>query len=146
MIRLIRIFWVAPNTTLGIAVGILGLATGGRVQFRRGCLEFWGGWTRLFLVWMPGGSRILAMTLGHSILGQSAAALEVSRDHEHVHVRQYERWGPAFVPAYLAASVWMWIRGRDPYRDNPFEKEAWGEDEQRRLAKRVGRESDDGDG
>ena len=33
------------------------------------------------------------MTLGHTILGQTDAALDISREHELVHVRQYERWG-----------------------------------------------------
>ena len=67
----------------------------------------------------------MAMTLGHTILGQSQAALDVSRAHEHVHVKQYERLGPFFIPAYLAASVWAWIRRKDPYRDNIFEVEAY---------------------
>jgi hypothetical protein len=41
-----------------------------------------------------------------------------------VHVRQYEHWGPLFVPAYLAASLWALLRGRDPYYHNWFEMEA----------------------
>jgi hypothetical protein len=65
------------------------------------------------------------MTLGHSILGQSAAALDIARDHEHVHVRQCERWGPLFPFAYLGISLWLWLIGRDAYRDNPFEVEAY---------------------
>ena len=40
-------------------------------------------------------------------------------------MRQYERWGPFFIPAYLAASLWMLVTGRDPYRENPFEREAF---------------------
>jgi hypothetical protein len=73
------------------------------------------------------------MTLGHTILGRDRESLEVSREHEHVHVRQYERWGPLFIPAYLGSSAWMWLRGRDAYRDNPFEVEAFADDA-RRLA------------
>ena len=67
------------------------------------------------------------MTLGHVILGASEADLDAARRHEQVHVRQYERWGPLFIPAYLAASAWLWLRGRDPYRDNPFERQAYDE-------------------
>lgn len=67
----------------------------------------------------------MAMTLGHIILGQTEAALDVSRDHEHVHVRQYERWGPFFLPAYLGCSFVLWMQGRDAYRDNPFEVAAY---------------------
>jgi hypothetical protein len=46
------------------------------------------------------------------------------RRHERVHVRQYERWGPLFIPLYLGASAWALVNGRDPYCDNPFEREA----------------------
>lgn len=65
------------------------------------------------------------MTLGHVVWGQDAKCLARSRDHEHVHVRQYERWGPLFIPAYLLASLIAWRRGLDPYMDNPFEVEAY---------------------
>ncbi len=65
------------------------------------------------------------MTLGHAIWGQSEEALDISRDHEHVHVRQYEKWGPVFIPAYFIASLVAWLRGLDPYRDNVFEVEAY---------------------
>jgi len=65
------------------------------------------------------------MTWGHVILGQTAAALDFSREHELIHVRQYERWGPLFIPAYLLCSAVIWLRGGDPYRDNPFECEAY---------------------
>jgi len=68
-----------------------------------------------------------ALTLGHVVLGRTAAALDVARSHELVHVRQYERWGPLFIPAYLLCSLVLFIRRRDPYRDNPFEKEAYRE-------------------
>ena len=36
----------------------------------------------------------MALTLAYTILGQTDAALDISRDHEMVHVRQFERWGP----------------------------------------------------
>ena len=48
------------------------------------------------------------------------------RAHEQVHVRQYERWGLFFVPAYLVSSLWQLLRGRHIYRDNCFEREAFG--------------------
>lgn len=95
---------------------------------RRGVVEFYGGGTRWFLRQLPGGEFVLALTLGHTILGQTAAALDVARDHEHVHVRQFERWGPLMGPAYLLASAAMWLIGRRPYRDNPFEREAYDSD------------------
>lgn len=74
---------------------------------------------------MLGGRGVAAMTLGHCILGQSRQALRVARDHEHVHVKQYQRWGPFFLPMYLAWSALRWLQGRDAYLDNPFEVEAY---------------------
>ncbi len=65
------------------------------------------------------------MTLGHVILGLDPRVLDLVREHEHAHVRQYERWGIVFVPAYLGCSLWLWIRHRNPYLDNPFEVEAY---------------------
>jgi len=59
------------------------------------------------------------------IIGLDARTLDSCRSHEHVHVRQYERWGPLFFPLYLGSSLWQWMRGRDPYRDNRFEVEAF---------------------
>jgi hypothetical protein len=58
------------------------------------------------------------------ILGTHAQQLACLRAHERVHVRQCERWGPLFLPAYLVAGAWQWARGRNAYRDNPFEVEA----------------------
>lgn len=72
---------------------------------------------------IPGGAA--AMTFGHTILGQDDYQLNRARDHEHVHVRQYERWGPVFGPAYVLCSLWLWFRGYNAYLDNPFEVEAY---------------------
>ncbi len=66
-----------------------------------------------------------AMTFGHTILARNRDEILRTIDHELVHVRQYESWGVLFVPAYLGSSVWLWLRGRDPYLDNPFEIEAY---------------------
>ncbi len=65
------------------------------------------------------------MTFGHVVLGQTLGELNRCRDHELVHVRQYERWGPLFLPAYLGCSLVLWLCGRDRYLDNPFEVEAF---------------------
>ncbi len=42
-----------------------------------------------------------AMTLGHVIIGRDECCLDVCREHEQAHVRQVERWGAAFLPAYF---------------------------------------------
>jgi hypothetical protein len=67
---------------------------------------------------------VAAITFGHVVLGCDGGALEWTRTHERVHVGQYERWGPFFVPAYLAASLWACFRGRHFYLDNVFERQA----------------------
>jgi hypothetical protein len=125
LLKLFGVIWASPNTLLGMILGGVGLCTGGRVQFRRGCLEFHGGLVRWLVRRLPPGESTMAFTLGHTILGQNSTSLELAREHEHVHVRQYERWGPLFLVAYLGISLGLWIAGRDPYRDNPFEVAAY---------------------
>jgi hypothetical protein len=117
--------WTSPNTLFGLAIGCASLTCGTRVQWRQGCIEFFGGPVKWALKRVPPGSSSSAMTLGHVILGQNPQLLDMVREHEQVHVRQYERWGPLFLPAYLGCSCWLWIRKRDPYLDNPFEVEAY---------------------
>lgn len=92
-----------------------------------GVLELHGGAVSFFLrrcTLLRGGAS--AMTLGHVVLGRDEQLLALTRDHERIHVRQCERWGPFFIPAYLLASLFALMRGRRPYEDNPFEREAYG--------------------
>jgi len=126
MRQLLAWLWAFPSSTLGLTIGAVGLATGGRVRRRGRTLEFYGGVIPWFLEHFPGGVHAAAMTLGHVILGRTAAAVDRCREHELVHVRQYERWGPLFIPAYLLCSAVIWSRGGNAYRDNPFEREAYG--------------------
>jgi hypothetical protein len=114
--------WAAPTTAVGLVAGALTLATGGKAQRRRGALEFHGGFARWFLSRTP--VRAQAMTLGHVIIGRDPRCLDDCREHEQAHVRQVERWGPLFIPAYLASSAWQWSRGRHYYLDNWFERDA----------------------
>lgn len=119
--------WAAPYSVFGIFVGLIGCLTGGSVQ-RRGCaLEFYGGATNVFLKYIC-GPWVSAITFGHTILGQNPELLSQCREHEWVHVRQYQRWGPLFGPAYLISSIIVWCQGKRAYRDNHFEREAYGDD------------------
>jgi len=124
---MLAIAWASPWTLFGLTNGILAVATGGQVRRRGRVLEFSGGWASLFLKTFPLVSGASAVTFGHVILGRSPDALNAVRGHELVHVRQYERWGPVFVPAYLFWWVALWLAGRNPYFDNPFEREAFDE-------------------
>jgi len=125
MVQVLRWFWAAPASALGLMCGVFALATGGRLQRRGATLEFYGGMLARLLDKLPSGPCIMAMTLGHVILGRDGDALDYARAHELVHVSQYERWGPLFIPAYLACSAILWLRGADAYRDNPFERQAY---------------------
>jgi len=130
--RTIAYVWVAPVTLCALLLVILGVATGGRAAVVWGVVEVQGGlipWLlRRGLLW---SGPAAAMTLGHVILGCDQACLDRSRFHEHVHVRQFERWGVLLVPLYLGASIWCWFKGYDPYFDNPFEAEAYAAEEKR---------------
>lgn len=118
------ILWALPWTLLGLCIGGLGLLTGGKARRVGRVVEFWGGATTTFLRIFPLVKGASAVTFGHAVLGRSPEALDSCRTHELVHVRQYERWGPLFVPAYLLCWVWLGCLGRDPYGDNPFEHRA----------------------
>lgn len=123
--RLLSILWASPWSLLGLLLGGLALITGGYVQRGAGALEFWGPGAEWFLRTFPLVPGAAALTLGHVVIGRTLDDLNRCRLHELVHVEQYERWGPAFVPAYLGWWVWLWLKGRNPYLDNPFEREAF---------------------
>lgn len=116
--------WASTNTMLGLACMPLTILTGGRARYKRGALELYGGFAAWFLRRVCGGAG--AMTLGHVILGRDRDMLDYTRDHEHVHVGQYMRWGPFFLIIYGLSSLNCWRKGRNPYLENCFEKVAYG--------------------
>lgn len=125
--------WVLPTTLVGLWFLPLALVANGKIRVVDGVIELHGSaiaWVLRKLVPIPGGAS--AMTLGHVVIGRDQYCLDQSRSHERVHVRQCERWGPLFIPAYLLASLVILIRRGDAYLDNPFEREAY-EDDRRRL-------------
>ncbi len=125
VLQLFAFAWASPYTLFGLSIGTLGLLTGGEAHRRGRTIEFHGGAVKWLILRLPRGQFTLAMTLGHTILGQTRSSLDIAREHEMVHVRQYERWGVLFVPAYLLSSLVIWLRGGRAYRDNPFEREAY---------------------
>ena len=121
MTRFLKYTWAAPTTLVGLLAGAFTLVFGrprpaspGGARIPRRLLH--AGW--------PNDGSFSAMTLGHVIIGRDALCLEFCRKHEQAHVRQVERWGPAFIPAYLLASLLAWRRGEHYYRDNWFERNA----------------------
>ena len=117
----LRVLWPLPVTLVGAVIAIVVRALGGRIALVDGVIEAGGG---AFGRAMRRYTRIDAITLGHVVIGTSAAALAHWRAHEHAHVCQYERWGTLMPLLYVASSLREWLRGRDPYRRNVFEREA----------------------
>lgn len=116
--NLLRYVWAAPCSALGLLLAPLCL--------RRGSAQVVSGVLELALGPAPYCGRLPfhAITLGHVIVGTDPVALAQLRAHEFVHVRQYEQWGPLFIPAYLGAGLYQWLRGKNPHRDNYFEVQA----------------------
>lgn len=111
MARVFALVWAGPWSVLGLVLGL----TFDRRRVTRGVLLCEGaGWPRRL------GWRYRAITFGHVILCVDEAD-DSLMDHELVHVCQYEVWGPLFIPAYLAASLWAKLQGGRAYADNPFE-------------------------
>lgn len=117
--RSARLLWALPNSLVGLAFGLVLWPLGARMRRVDGVLEIAVFSQRPRHRW-----PFDAITLGHVVLGTHAQELDRLRAHERVHVRQYERWGLLFLPAYLLAGAWQWVRGRSAYWDNPFEVEA----------------------
>lgn len=123
--KLLRYIWAMPNTLLGLLFVPLALLTRGGVKIVDGVLEIHGGFVTWFLKHgIPIRGYLGALTLGHVVLGYNKELLNVCRRHEHVHVKQYEILGPMFLPVYLVATIWAWIRGRGAYKGNYLERKA----------------------
>lgn len=121
-IIVIRYIWALPASLIGIALVLLVLVSGGRAMVHKGVWEASGGWFgRRLARGIPFSGPVAAITFGHVVLGDCDLSLCTTRAHEREHVRQYERWGLLFFPAYLLAGLWAWMKGGHPYRDNVFE-------------------------
>jgi hypothetical protein len=124
MTRFLRYLWAGPATLIGLVVAFA-LLRRGRVALVDGVVEAHSPLLERALATLtPLARGADAMTLGHVVLGRNARALEITRAHERVHVRQYESWGPLFLPAYVLAGACALAMGRHPYFDNRFEREA----------------------
>jgi hypothetical protein len=123
--RILRYVWAAPATAVGLAAAAAAICVGARPRVVRGVIEVGDGKLGTFMQFVPGFFRFEAITFGHVVLGRDHAALSCLREHERVHVRQYERWGLFFFPLYAGSSLWQLLCGRDPYLHNAFEIEAF---------------------
>jgi hypothetical protein len=118
--------WTAPNSIVGLVLGLAGLARGARCHLGEGALVF------EHYPWGPGGALTLGQVILHTgasldarcrlyaarVAGIAPHACTTIRlgDHERAHVLQYLLFGPLFLPLYFACGG---IRAR-----NPFERAA----------------------
>jgi hypothetical protein len=123
--RLAAYIWASPNSVLGLAIGTLLLLFGAKAAIHQGIVEISGGLVGSLLVSPRLRCPYRAITLGHVVLATNETTLDACRRHERVHVRQYEIWGPFFLPAYISSSLWQLLCGRSGYRDNYFERQAF---------------------
>lgn len=127
LLLLFRLLWAGPCSLVGLMLGTGLLLCGGHCRRIGYTLEF-----SRFATCTPAGSRWARLpwqgiTFGHVILGICAPKLQAIRSHEHVHVRQYERWGLFFFLAYPLASLLALLAGQRPYFDNVFERAAYSQ-------------------
>ena len=120
----LRYAWALPATAVGLLVAACALCAGASARLVDGVIEVDGGRLVEFVRRTRRARGFVAITFGHVIIGVDHSTLHCVRAHERVHVRQYERWGPLFIPLYLGSSIVQWLGGRDAYADNRFEREA----------------------
>ena len=125
MLRVLLYLWAFPVTLIGLLIALVARSSGGTLHREEGVLEAAGGWpARVLRRGFPFSGAVAAITLGHVVLGVSSGALTATRAHERAHVSQFERWGVLLLVLYPLAGMLAWLRGGNPYRDNPFEREA----------------------
>lgn len=122
--RIAALIWVAPVTLIGGAFAFIIWLSGGQIKKQGIAWEASNGAAFRLLTLCNPWQQIAAITFGHIIIARDADTADRLRTHEHVHVRQTERWGIFFLPAYLIASVVALLNGGDAYLDNVFEIEA----------------------
>jgi hypothetical protein len=122
--RAAALLWAGPNSVIGLLLVPLGFLPGGSIRVRDGVLECVVGVLPQVVRALGHRTGIQVVTLGHVVLAGSSVLMSSSREHERIHVLQYERYGPFFLPLYLASSVVALARGRHPYNHNRFEREA----------------------
>jgi hypothetical protein len=125
LLHFLRYIWVLPISCVGLALTFIVLVSGGRACVVSGVIEAEGGILPFLLSRLNPLFPIDALTIGHVVLGQNRVSLTRCREHERIHVSQYERWGPLFPLLYFFSSLSALVQGMDPYRDNRFEQEAF---------------------
>lgn len=119
-----KYIWASPASALGIGAALLAGVVGVKIKRVSGVLEVSLAPRRAVLCKAAACLPFAAITLGHVVIACSAEEQAAHRQHERVHVAQYELWGPFFLLAYPLESIYQLLSGRRPYQDNRFETAA----------------------
>ena len=117
------ILWASPLTLFGLLLAL-------PVLLWKGELRLVVGKMPALLITGPAADKMLhrhpfgpmvAMAIGHVVIGESRGLTPRILAHELVHVRQAAQWGFLFPFAYVGASIWAVWCGKDAYWHNVFE-------------------------
>ena len=121
--NLAGVLWALPLSLFGVMLAL-------PVRMLHGRIDRVASNVPALLVRGPLADRLLArhpfgpmtaMAIGHIIIVRQHDLTPQTLAHELAHVRQSARWGPVFPFAYLAASAWAMLHGRQAYWHNHFE-------------------------
>ena len=113
--------WASPASALGVCAACIASVAGAELKRTSGVLEVSLMPRSAMLCTAVACLPFAAITFGHVVIAFSAQHQAELRQHERVHVAQYELWGPLFLLAYPLESLFQWVRGRRAYLDNRFE-------------------------
>jgi len=122
--KVAKLLWVFPCSAIGLAFAAFAWIAGGRAKWSSGALEITYRDRRANCGKIAQTLPFRGIVFGHVILAFTGEELAIISAHERVHVEQYERWGPFFLVAYVASSLWQLMKGRSPYWHNYFEIQA----------------------
>jgi hypothetical protein len=117
----LKYIWAAPGTVLGVCSACVASILGAKFALVQGILEVSLLPRYAVLHRAMSSFPIAAITFGHVVVARSEQDQVVLREHERVHVTQYEKWGVFFLLAYPLESLLQLLLGRRPYHDNRFE-------------------------
>ena len=116
-----KYIWTSPASAIGICATFIASVVGAKIKRVSGVLEVSLAPRSGMLCKAVACLPFAAITLGHVVIACSADEQAAHREHERVHVAQYELWGPVFLLAYPLDSLYQLLNGRRPYLDNRFE-------------------------
>ena len=117
----LKYIWASPASVIGVCAACIAGMVGAEIKSVAGVLEVSLAPRSAVLCKSVACLPFAAITFGHIVIARSAQEQAALRQHERVHVAQYELWGPLFLAAYPLESLFQLLCGRKPYLDNRFE-------------------------